>query len=78
MGRFAQLLADRRALRPGLDVDQARDVLWTLSSHAIHELLVVQRGWSLERHRDWLADALARVCLRDSEVDSAEPIRRGR
>jgi AcrR family transcriptional regulator len=78
VGRFAQLLADRGALRPGLDVDQARDVLWTLNSHAIHELLVVQRGWSPERYRDWLADALARVLLRDREVDPTEPIRRGR
>lgn len=78
MGRFAQLLADRGALRPGIDVDQARDVLWTLNSHAIHELLVVQRGWSPERYRDWLADALARMLLRDGEVESTEPIRRGR
>lgn len=78
MGRFAQLLADRGALRPGIDVDQARDVLWTLNSHAIHELLVVQRGWSPERYRDWLADTLARVLLRDGEVESTQPIRRDR
>jgi hypothetical protein len=78
MGRFAQLLADRGALRPGIDVDQARDVLWTLNSHAIHEFLVVQRGWSPERYRDWLADTLVRALLRDSEVESTEPIRRGR
>jgi AcrR family transcriptional regulator len=63
MGRFAQLLADRGALRPGLSVDEARDLLWTLNSHAVHDLLVVQLGWSPERYRDWLADTLARALL---------------
>jgi AcrR family transcriptional regulator len=63
MGRFAQLLADRGALRPGLSVQEARDVLWTLNAHAVHDLLVTQRGWSAERYRDWLADTLARALL---------------
>jgi len=63
MGRFAQLLGDRGALRPGLPVDEARDVLWTLNSHAVHDLLVVERGWAPDRYRDWLADTLARTLL---------------
>jgi AcrR family transcriptional regulator len=67
MGSFAQLLADRGALRPGLPVEEARDVLWTLNAHAVHDLLVVQRGWSPERYRDWLADTLARALLPDEQ-----------
>jgi AcrR family transcriptional regulator len=63
MMRFAQLLADRGALRPGLSVEEARDALWTLTSMAVHDLLVVQRGWSPERHRDWLAATLAGALL---------------
>jgi AcrR family transcriptional regulator len=63
MGRFAQLLADRGVLRPGLSVEEARDLLWTLNSLAVHDLLVLQRGWSLDRYRDWLAGALARELL---------------
>ncbi len=65
MGRFAQLLADRGALRPGLSVDEARDVLWTLNSHAVHDLLVVRRGWPPGRYRDWLSATLARTLLPD-------------
>jgi AcrR family transcriptional regulator len=65
--RFAQLLADRGALAPGLSVDEARDLLWTFNSHAVHDLLVVQRGWSPERYRDWLAATLAHALL--SETD---------
>jgi AcrR family transcriptional regulator len=65
MGRFAQLLADRGALRPGLSVHEARDVLWTLNSHAVHDLLVVRRGWPPGRYRDWLSATLARTLLPD-------------
>src|SRR6266545_381606 len=67
MGRFAQLLAERGALRPGLSVDEARDLLWTLNSHAVHDLLVTQRGWPPERYRDWLAATLARALLPDNQ-----------
>jgi len=63
MGRFAQLLAARGALKPGLSVDEARDLLWTLNSHAVHDLLVIERGWTPERYREWLADTLAQTLL---------------
>jgi AcrR family transcriptional regulator len=63
MDRFAHLLADRGALRPGLDADGARDQLWTLCSHEVYDRLVEQRGWATDRYRDWLADTLCRVLL---------------
>ncbi len=67
MGRFARRLADRGVLRPGLSADDARDVLWTLNSMAVHDLLVVQRGWPPERYRDWLAHTLAAALLPDQQ-----------
>ena len=57
-GRVAGMLAERGALRPGLDVEEARDVMWTLCSLAVHDLLVIERGWSAERYQAWLAAAL--------------------
>jgi hypothetical protein len=63
LGRFAGLLADRGVLRPGLSVEEARDLLWTLNSLAVHDLLVLQRGWPPARYRDWLAAAVARELL---------------
>jgi hypothetical protein len=63
--RFAQLLADRGVLRPGLPVEEARDLLWTLNALAVHDLLVLRCGWPSERYRDWLAGALARELLPD-------------
>jgi len=61
--RQGELLADRGALRPGLSASEARDLLWTLNSLAVHDLLVLRLGWSPERFRDWPAAALARELL---------------
>ena len=59
MERFAQLLADRGALRSGLSVEQARDVLWAMNSAELYEKLVLERRWSSQQYERWLADALA-------------------
>ena len=64
-GRMVGMLAERGALRHGLSVEDARDVVWTLCSLAVHDLLVVQRGWSYERYEAWLATALIRELLPD-------------
>ena len=50
-------LASDRALRAGLAVDAACDVLWTLNHPAVWQLLVVERGWSAARYEEWLGDA---------------------
>jgi AcrR family transcriptional regulator len=63
LGRFVGMLAQKEALRPGLSVEEARDLVWTLCSLAVHDLLVVERGWTAERYRDWLSAQLACVLL---------------
>lgn len=74
-GRFAGMLAERGRLRPGLSVEDARDGVWTLCSLAVHDLLVVERGWSSERYEEWLTSAL--TCLLLAE-DESPPGSRGR
>jgi TetR/AcrR family transcriptional regulator, regulator of autoinduction and epiphytic fitness len=59
MARFAEHLAEKGALRERITVDEARDVLWTINSHAVYRMLVADRGWSPERYRDWLVEMLA-------------------
>jgi AcrR family transcriptional regulator len=63
LGGLASQLAESRALRPHLSVGDARDVIWTLCSTAVHDLLVRQRGWTAEDYRRWLASALKRELL---------------
>jgi hypothetical protein len=57
------MLADRGALRPGLDVDAGIDIAWTLCSLAVYDSLVLDRGWSDERYQSWLTDVLVRELL---------------
>ena len=45
-------------LRADLDVDAVRDLLWTYISVEIYELLVLNRGWPLDRYTTWLTRAL--------------------
>jgi hypothetical protein len=35
-----------------------RDVLWTYTAIELYELLVVERGWPLDRYADWIAQAI--------------------
>jgi AcrR family transcriptional regulator len=67
LGAFAGQLAESRALRADLPVDQARDIIWTLCSPAVHELLVGARDWTPETYRRWLASALQRELLEEAD-----------
>jgi AcrR family transcriptional regulator len=55
-GAIVDQLAKRKALRRGLDVEEAKDVLWTLAHPDVWHLLVVERGWSPERYEEWFAE----------------------
>jgi TetR/AcrR family transcriptional regulator, regulator of autoinduction and epiphytic fitness len=66
LGRFARLLAERGALRPDVSDVEARDVLWTLCSHATYDQLVTRLGWSPHRYERWLAETLVRALLPSS------------
>lgn len=54
----------RRALRRGLGVVRATDILWTLNHPDVYGLLVNGRGWTPEQHERWLADLLCSQLLR--------------
>jgi AcrR family transcriptional regulator len=60
----ARLLKDRGALRPGLTVDGAAAIVWSLAGVRTYRAFVVERGWSSGRYRRWLEDALATMLLR--------------
>jgi AcrR family transcriptional regulator len=64
-GRFAEMLASRGALRHGLSTASAGDIVWTLCSLAVHDLLVLERSWSSRRYGEWIASALKRELLPD-------------
>ncbi|MGI5131556.1 TetR family transcriptional regulator [Pseudonocardia sp. CA-107938] len=60
---LGQHLLDTGRLRPDLDLDQVRDLLWNYMAVDHYERLVLDRGWSRERYAQWLADAVsAAIC----------------
>lgn len=52
------VLVAKGVLRRDVTPDQAAAILWVHNDPALHQHLVVQAGWSPQRFRDWLAEAL--------------------
>lgn len=66
--RFVEHLAQRGALRRDRTTAEASDILWTLTSLAVYDLLVVGRGWTAKRYEAWLAAALTRELTGEATV----------
>jgi AcrR family transcriptional regulator len=56
-------LAKAGHLRPGVTVGQAADIQWALSSPELYELLILRRGWTLERYGQFIAQTLTATLL---------------
>lgn len=63
MGRLAEQLEMRGAIRDSMSVDEAADVLWLMSSPSNYRWLVVARGWTPQRYTRWLTDALISMLI---------------
>ena len=70
---IVESLQARRALRPGLEVTRATDILWTLNHPDVWLLLVGERGWTPEQWEQWFADTTCAQLLRHSPTDAPRP-----
>ena len=70
---IVESLHARQALRPGLDVARATDILWTLNHPDVWLLLVGERGWTPEQWERWFADTASAQLLRQADPPEAEP-----
>ena len=57
-------LHKKKALRRGLGVTRAADVMWTLNHPDVWHLLVGERGWSPEEYERWFGDSACSALLR--------------
>ncbi|WP_349897614.1 TetR/AcrR family transcriptional regulator [Parafrigoribacterium soli] len=73
MTRNASTLAAAGHLRAGITVDHAAEVLWTYSSPELYELLVMKRGWSLDRYGSFIAEAMIAALLRECHHPQPSP-----
>jgi len=56
-------LQANNALRPGLELDQAADILWALNHPDLYRLLVEDRCWTPKQYEEWLGDAFCAQLL---------------
>lgn len=63
----ARHLGELGALGQGWDVERARDVIWTLNSVQVYDLLVRRRKWSRPAYVEWVGTAMADALLRRRE-----------
>jgi AcrR family transcriptional regulator len=60
---FVTVLAANGGLRDGLDPERAADIVFSLLSHELYRLLVIEQGWAPEDWEQWAADTLAAQLL---------------
>ena len=58
MTMLGRHLIESGQLREGIELDEVRDVLWTYTAVELYELLVVERGWPLDRYAEWIGQAI--------------------
>jgi AcrR family transcriptional regulator len=58
MTMLGRHLIESGQLREGIELDEVRDVLWTYTAVELYELLVLERGWPLDRYANWIAQAI--------------------
>jgi hypothetical protein len=62
-GRIVDAVAGRAGLRTGLDRERGTDIVWTLNSPDVYQLLRVTRGWSPDDYENWLGRSLTDALL---------------
>jgi AcrR family transcriptional regulator len=60
---IVERLHEKHALKPGLDVARAADILWTLNHPSVYWLLVGERGWTPDHFEEWLGEAFCSELL---------------
>jgi AcrR family transcriptional regulator len=63
-GQIVHALVRNRALRPGLHESDAADLVHALMSPQMYRLLVIDRHWTPEKYRQWLAAILIQQLVR--------------
>jgi AcrR family transcriptional regulator len=68
---IVEALHRKQALRPGLDVTRATDILWTLNHPDVWLLLIRERGWTPEEWEQWFGDTTCSQLLLPGAPDAS-------
>lgn len=58
-GGVVRAAAERSPLRPGMTIERAIDIVWTLNGHDVYFSLVEGCQWPLDDYEEWLGDTWA-------------------
>jgi AcrR family transcriptional regulator len=70
---IVESLDAKNALKPGLGVDRATDILWTLNHPDVWQLLVRERGWTPEDYEQWFGDTACSQLLGATTSSRPDP-----
>lgn len=57
-------IAESGALKKGLSMEHARDILWAYTGRDIYRKFVTERGWTLDQYEKWLGACLISELLK--------------
>ena len=66
MTMLGRHLVESGQLCERIKLAEVRDVLWTYTAVELYELLVLQRGWSVDRYAEWLGQAIIAALVQPS------------
>lgn len=58
-----RLLFAQSKQRKGLELDEARRVLWMYTSRDVYRLLVHESGWTPDRYQEWLSNTIVEALV---------------
>jgi AcrR family transcriptional regulator len=58
-----RLLFAQSKQKKGLELEEARRILWMYTSRDIYHMLVHESGWTPDRYQDWLSDTLVNALV---------------
>jgi AcrR family transcriptional regulator len=67
--RFVERLNSQGSLRRGLSLDTATDILWSMCSLAVYDLLVIDRDWADDTYEEWLTAVLIDMLLAEHRTN---------
>ncbi len=67
--KIVESLNKKKALKPGLSVDRATDILWTIQHPNTWHLLATERGWTPEQYEQWCAENACAQLLKPSRKE---------
>jgi AcrR family transcriptional regulator len=73
MEHNARDLYERRLLREGVTLEQARDILWLYSSPELYELLIVRQRWPIDRYGRFVSGGMIAAQLPPPQADALRP-----